>query len=77
MLCDELAMTKPVKPDQPEGVKYKDRKPPPTITLRLSQLPAPKGVKFVNGEFKPLRWSTKKTETYSAKMEVRPIYNGR
>ena len=68
---------KPAKPDQPEGVKYKDRKPPPTITLRLSQLPAPKGVKFVNGEFKPLRWSTKKTETYSAKMKVRPIYNGR
>ena len=67
---------KPAKPDQPEGVKYKDRKPP-TITLRLSQLPAPKGVKFVNGEFKPLRWSTKKTKTYSAKMKVRPIYNGR
>jgi hypothetical protein len=48
-----IHLKKPAKPDQPEGVKYKDRKPPPTITLRLSQLPVPKGVKFVNGEFKP------------------------
>jgi hypothetical protein len=68
---------KPAKPDQPEGVKYKDRKPPPFITLRLSQLPASKAVKFVNGEFKPLRWSTKKAQTYSAKVKVRPIYNSR
>ena len=68
---------KPAKLDQPEGVKYKDRKPPPTITLRLSQLPASKAVKFVNGEFKPFRWSTKKAQTYSAKVKVRPIYNGR
>jgi hypothetical protein len=68
---------KPAKPDPPEGAKYKEKKPPPTTTLRLSRMPAPRAVKFVNGEFKSLGWSTKKVETYSAKVRVRPIYNGR
>ena len=62
---------------QPEGVKHRDRKPPPTITLRLSQLPSPKAVSFVNGEFKPREWHTKKAEAYVARMKARPIHNGR
>ena len=62
---------------QPEPIKYKDKKAPPIITLRLSQLPPPKAVKFVKGTFKPRKWSTTKAEAYAAKMKARPIYNGR
>jgi hypothetical protein len=68
---------KPVEQPQPGFVGDKDRKPPPFIMLRLSQLPPPKAFKFVDGEFKSRKWSPKKAEAYAVNMKARPEYNGR
>jgi hypothetical protein len=67
----------PVEPLLERFVNYTDRKRPPYIVLRLGQLPPPKAVKWVNGEFKPRKWDTSKAEAYAARMRVRPIKNGR
>jgi hypothetical protein len=69
--------SKAVEPPQERLVRYTDRKFPPHIVLRLGQLPPPKAVKWVNGKFKPRKWSTEKAEAYAARLEVRPIYNRR
>jgi hypothetical protein len=70
-------LQRPVEPPLERFVDYTDRKRPPYIVLRLGQLPPPKAVKWVDGEFKPRKWDTRKAEAYAARMKARSINNGR
>jgi hypothetical protein len=67
---------KPVEHLQEQFVRCKDRATSPYIVLRLGQLPPPKAVKWVNGEFRPRKWITAKAEASAARTPVRLIYNG-